>query len=71
MPMAQWEAMRPPLTPENEQAIDVWRFCGGWNPDRLPLAVAYYEIDDVDLLITQLMVINDAVETYKAAQRKR
>lgn len=62
--------MRPELTPENQRAYSVWRFCAGWNPDRLPLAVAYYEIQDVDLLIGQLMAINDAVEAHKAAQRK-
>jgi hypothetical protein len=62
--------MRPRVTPQNELALEVWRFCEGWHPERLGLAVAYYEVHDVDMLLVQMLAINDAVSAYKAAQRK-
>jgi hypothetical protein len=66
---AQWQALRPKLERENELALEVWRFCGGWNPERLPIAVAYYAIEDVDLLITRLLAIDGAISAHQAAQR--
>lgn len=62
-----WEATRPALERENAIAFQVWKFCGGWNPALVPVAAAYYEVDDVDLLITQLLAIRESIENYQKA----
>lgn len=51
-------------------AIRVWNFCGGWDPVRVPYAVAYFAVTDVDLLMDLLMVIRGRVEARQAAQRE-
>lgn len=48
----------------------MWRFCGGWHPERLPLAAEYYGVEDVDLLIGQLIALNEAISAYHAVQAK-
>lgn len=60
----------PELTRSSAQALEVWRFCGGWNPAVLELAVAYYEIEDVELLLEQLAEIRDTIDAYRAALQK-
>jgi hypothetical protein len=62
--------MRPALSADNELAFNVWRFCAGWNPERIPLAAAYYGVEDVDLLVEQLMALNETIDAHKAAQNK-
>jgi hypothetical protein len=68
---ADWRARMPPLTRENEQAFAVWQFCEGWNPERLPLAVAWHGVEDVDLLITQLHLLRDRIEARERARREQ
>jgi hypothetical protein len=65
----QWRATRPSLSSENELVLMVWRFCGGWNPERAAFAAAYYGIEDVDTLLTQLLVVDSAINAHKAANR--
>jgi len=64
----QWLATRPALTPENELVSDVWAFCGGWNPAVIPAAAAFYGVDDLDWLLSQLIALRDAVAAHRAAQ---
>jgi hypothetical protein len=62
--------MRPDLIPANELAFKVWRFCAGWNPERIPIAATYYGVEDVDLLVEQLMELRATIDAHEAAQRK-
>jgi len=66
--LEQWSATRPALTPENDLIQDVWTFCGGWNPAAVPAAAAFYGIQDLDWLISQLIALRDAVRAHRAAQ---
>lgn len=59
MPREQWQAMQPVLTPDNEVVIQVWEFCGGWQPHILPVALAYYGVRDPELMIEQLLALRD------------
>lgn len=70
MTSAQWRAGRPRLSPANEVVIDVWRFCDGWNPDRIPMAAAYYGVDDLEFLVKQLLALDDTIRAHKDAQQK-
>lgn len=70
MPEALWRGMRPTLTRDNEQALEVWDFCGGWNPERIPMAAAFYGINDLGELVTRLLAIRDRVEAHGRAQRE-
>jgi hypothetical protein len=65
----QWRPTRPGISPYNELVLMVWRFCGGWNPERAAIAAAYYGIDDVDTLLGQLLAIDSALIAHKAANR--
>jgi hypothetical protein len=69
MSRAQFLAGRMPLTPDNKLALSVWRFMGGWKPEALPVALAYFDIRDVDLMVEQLLAIHHAVEEWREAQR--
>lgn len=69
MTREQWLAQRPALAPENELVIKVWNFCGGWNPVAVPLAAAFYDIDDADFLLEQLMVVRDKLAAHQDALR--
>ncbi len=51
-------------------ALRVWNFCGGWDPVRIPYAVAYFNAPDVDLLVELLMVIRARIDARQAAQRE-
>lgn len=62
--------MRPGLTPENDVALKVWRFCEGWHPERIPLGAAFYGVDDIELLVEQLMALRDTISAHKAAQQR-
>jgi hypothetical protein len=70
MTREQWMKSRPDLSSENSLALEVWRFCAGWNPERLPIAVAYFGVEDVDLLIAQLITIDSAINAHQTAQTK-
>lgn len=70
MTREQWLAGQPELTRDNELVKSVWRFCGGWNPQALPLAAAYYGIDDMDMLIEQLLLLRDTIGAHQAALRE-
>jgi len=64
----QWLASLPALTPGNELVFAAWRFCGGWNPTLVPAAAAYYGIEDIDCLLSQLLAMRDLIEQHRAAQ---
>lgn len=36
-------------------ALHAWRFCGGWNVDRLILYDAMHSVDDWDMTVELLM----------------
>ncbi len=59
---ADWHTQRPALSPENEIVIAVWNFCCGWNPQALPLALAFYDVRDIDYCLQQLMLMRDKQE---------
>ena len=58
-------AMRPPLTPDEELAIDCWTFCGGWKPELIPFAALYYGVEDLERLTAQLLAIRGAIERQR------
>lgn len=66
---AQWEASRPLLTRDNELVIEVWNFCGGWKPEFVPFAAAYYGVEDLDMLIAQLLAVRRVTEAHERAIR--
>jgi hypothetical protein len=66
---ADWQRMRPELTPENQQVLQVWDFCQGWNPEQIPIAAAFFEISDLDFLMTQLLVLRERIARHQEAQR--
>lgn len=41
------------------QAIHCWNFCGGWNPERLPIYDAIYGIEDWEQMADLLIAIRD------------
>lgn len=59
---AAWENARPALDPADELALEVWNFCGGWKPERLPWALALYDTDDPEALLVRLLAIRTALE---------
>lgn len=59
---AAWENARPALDPAEDLALEVWNFCGGWYPERLPWALALYPTDDPEALLARLMAIRVALE---------
>jgi len=40
-----------------ELAIEVWGFMGGWAPERLALAVEWFNVRDPDRLVSDLMLM--------------
>lgn len=48
------EAPPPELDGAAAQAAHAWAFCGGWNPQVLPLYAALYPVPDWHLLIELL-----------------
>lgn len=69
MSAEQWRAQRPPLSDANALVLQVWEFCGGWNPQALPLALAYYDIDDAGLMLDQLLALKALIDARAEAQR--
>lgn len=67
---ADWRRMAPPLTRDNDQVLDVWAFCEGWNPERLAIAVEYFGVRDVDALIDGLQVLRDTLRKHAKAQQE-
>lgn len=51
--------------------LEVWRFCGGWQPQALPVALAVYDVPDADLLIDQLLLLRDLIDRRAALERER
>lgn len=66
---ADWQRMRPALTPQNQQVLQVWDFCEGWNPAQIPAAAAFFGITDLDFLMTQLLVLREKITRHQQAQR--
>lgn len=65
----QWEKERPSLSHENAVVVQIWNFCDGWNPQALPLALAYFDVEDTEMVIDLLLALRLKVEQYAAAQR--
>lgn len=55
------QAARPALEADDDAALEVWNFCGGWYPERLPWALALVPVDDPEALLVRLMAIRDAM----------
>ena len=70
MSREEWLAARPVLSSDDEVALEAWRFCGGWEPERIPLAAAYYGVADLPDLIDKLMVIRDRIEMQTQTERE-
>lgn len=47
--------------------LAAWSFCAGWNPALIPLAAAFYRIDDVEWLAEQLLAMRDAIRAHRDA----
>lgn len=62
---ADFDKDRPTLTRENDQVYRAWSFCGGWHPERITYAAAYFGIRDIDFLTAQLMTMHSLVEKNK------
>lgn len=50
----------PDLSPDAEQAARCWHFCGGWNPERLPLFGAFEHVTDWAGLVDLMQAIHAA-----------
>ena len=46
--------------------LQVWQFCGGWKPEMFDLAIAYYQVRDVERLLDGLMVLRGVVDKRAA-----
>jgi hypothetical protein len=55
----QWQRTRPALTPGNALVLDVWAWCGGWNPALIPAAAAWHDIEDLDMLVELLLTLRE------------
>jgi hypothetical protein len=55
-----------PLSVAAAQAVHCWRFLDGWHPERLPLYLALYPVDDIDGLIDRVQAIRAAVDDARA-----
>lgn len=70
MSREQWLQSCPELTPEGELALAVWDFCGRrWDPNAVPLAAAYFGVEDLSGLIERLLAIRGRVDEHLAVQR--
>jgi hypothetical protein len=70
MSLAQWRQRRPKLTRENEVVVEVWNFCGGWNPELLSIAFAYYDVRDPSFFIAMLLALRDKISDHRREQEK-
>lgn len=51
------------------EALDVWRFMGSeWRPEVLPIVLAVFPVDDVDMLLARLWTIRSVVEEQRQQQ---
>ena len=57
------------LVPDNALALDVWQWCEGWDPDRVPFAAAYFGARDLDLLMWQLQLVRDRIAAHCEANK--
>lgn len=48
-----------PLLPVCAEAVSMWNWLGGWQPERLPVYCALHGASDVELLTELLIVIRD------------
>jgi len=70
MPIEEAERMRPALDAGGELALEVYSFIGGWEPDRLPLAVGLFDVDDPEALIERLLVIRAEVAEHHSREMR-
>jgi len=47
------------LDEASQLAIEVWSFMGGWAPERLALAVEWFDVRDPDRLVSDLLLMRD------------
>ena len=50
--------------------MKIWRFCAGWNPERIPIAAAFYGVEDVDSLFGDLLAMDNAIKAHEEVQSK-
>jgi hypothetical protein len=67
---AQWQADRPALSPDNDLVVQIWNFCDGWNPQALPLALTYFDVQNVEFILDQLILLREKIAAHEAAQRE-
>lgn len=48
-----------PLGLAGHEAIAAWNFCGGWQPQHLPLFAALHGLPDAELTLHLMQVIRD------------
>lgn len=71
MSVQEWAARRPRLSEENQTVYEVWDFCGCcWKPEALPVALAFYDVVDIEFLMQQLKLIRDRVAAWERAKRE-
>lgn len=54
---------------ENARVVGLWSFMDGWNPERLPLAVGLYDIEDVDGMVERLLVLREVIKEHEPKGR--
>jgi hypothetical protein len=67
---AQWQSMRPELSPQNELVLAVWSFCRGWEPAAFALAFEHFGVADSDYMLEALSAMRERIDAHKALQRK-
>jgi hypothetical protein len=50
--------------------MKVWRFCSGWNPERVPIAAALYGVEDLETLYGNLLALDTTINRHNEAKRK-
>lgn len=57
----QFQGARPELNDDEELAMSVWAFIGGWFPERLPIACIVFDVGDVPGLVQRLLKIRATI----------
>ena len=51
----------PPLAPPERLALEVWHWLGGWNPLAMDAACKWFDVEDPERLMLDLLTIRDEV----------
>jgi len=67
---AEYRAGAPALDPIGDLVLRVWDFCDGWNPERIPAALAMFGgTGDVPLIVHLVMTLRERIRTFDALRR--